>query len=86
MPVDSVHVAQPREGSMPRSMVGLLAAAGVAMSELVAFAHGDLVWVTIADAAAASGLAAYLALPSKKISRLYYIIGDIGRCQGERCV
>jgi hypothetical protein len=51
---------------MPRSMVGLLAAVGAAMSALVAFAHGDLVWMTIADAAAAAGLAAYLALPPNK--------------------
>lgn len=53
---------------MPRSMVGLLAAVATAMSALMAFAHGDLVWATIADAAAASGLAAYLAIgPFKKI-------------------
>jgi hypothetical protein len=51
---------------MPRSVVGLLAAVGTAMSALVAFAHGDLVWVTIADAAVATGLAAYLALPANK--------------------
>jgi hypothetical protein len=48
---------------MPRTMVGLLAAVGAAMSALVGLAHGDLVWVAIADAAAATGLAAYLALP-----------------------
>ena len=48
---------------MPQSMVGLLAAVGTAMSALVAFVHGDLVWVVIADAAVAMGLAAYLALP-----------------------
>ncbi len=52
---------------MPRSMVGLLAAVGTAMSSLVAFAHGHLIWVTIANAAAATGLAAYAAAPSKKI-------------------
>ena len=52
---------------MPRSMVGLLAAVGTAMSALVGLAHGDLVWAVIADAAAAAGLAAYLALPTKKI-------------------
>ena len=53
---------------MPRIMVGLLAAVGTAMSALVAFAHGDLIWVTIAEAAAATGLAAYPALlpPQKK--------------------
>jgi hypothetical protein len=51
---------------MPRSMVGLLAAVGAAMSALVAFAHGDLVWAIIVDAAAATGLAAYLAAPATK--------------------
>jgi hypothetical protein len=51
---------------MPRSMVGLLAAVGAAMSALVGLSHGDLVWVMVADAAAATGLAAYLALPSTK--------------------
>jgi hypothetical protein len=39
-------------------MVGLLAAVGVTMSALVAFAHGDLGLVTILDGAAATGLAA----------------------------
>ncbi len=53
---------------MPRSMVGVLAAVGTAMSALVAFAHGNLVWVIISDAAAATGLAAYLALPPQKNS------------------
>ncbi len=52
---------------MPRSMVGLLAAVGTAMSALAAFAHGALVWVTVADAAAATGLAAYLATAPQKI-------------------
>jgi hypothetical protein len=55
---------------MPRTVVGLLAAVGAAMSALAAFAHGDLVWTTIADAAAATGLAAYLALPAKKELRI----------------
>jgi hypothetical protein len=53
---------------MPRVMVGLLAAVGTAMTALVVFAHGDLVWLTIVDAAAATGMAAYLALPSQKNS------------------
>ena len=53
---------------MFRSMVGLLAAAGAAMSALVAFAHGDSVLSVISGAASATGLAAYLAVsPSKKI-------------------
>ena len=51
---------------MPRILVGLLAAVGSAMSALVAFTHGHLVGLTIADAAAATGLAAYLALPDNK--------------------
>jgi hypothetical protein len=53
---------------MPRSMVGLLAAVGTAMSSLAAFAHGKLVWLAIADAAVATGLAACLALPVIKTS------------------
>ena len=53
---------------MPRSMVGLLAAVGTAMSALVAFVHGAPVVVMIAGAASAAGLVAYLAAgPSKKI-------------------
>jgi hypothetical protein len=52
---------------MSRVMVGLLAAVATAMSALVAFVHGDLACVTIAEAAAAAGLAAYMSLtPSKK--------------------
>jgi hypothetical protein len=51
---------------MPRSMVGLLAAVGAAMSALVGLIHGDLVWLALVDAAAATGLAAYLALPPYK--------------------
>jgi hypothetical protein len=53
---------------MSRIMVGLLAAVGTAMSVLAGLAHGDFVWVIIGDAAVATGLAAYLALPSKKRS------------------
>ena len=49
-------------GSMPRSMVGLLTAVGTAMSGLAALAHGSLLWITIALAAAAMALAAYSAL------------------------
>jgi hypothetical protein len=33
---------------MPRSMVGLLAAIGTAMSALIGISRGSLVWVTIA--------------------------------------
>jgi hypothetical protein len=54
---------------MPRSMVGLLAAVGAAMFALGGLVHGDLYWLAIADAAAATGLAAYAAAPcQKKIS------------------
>jgi hypothetical protein len=55
-------------GPMPRSMVGLLAAAATAMSAFVGLAHDDLVWITLIDAAAATGLAAYAALPAEKKS------------------
>jgi hypothetical protein len=44
-------------------MVGVLAAVGAALFALVGLVHGDLVWVTIVDAAAATGLAAYAAVP-----------------------
>ena len=47
---------------MARRMVGLLAAVGTAMSACVAFAHGAQIWLTVADAAVATGLAAYAAL------------------------
>jgi hypothetical protein len=47
-------------------MVGLLAAAGAIMAALVSFIHGDLVALVIAVAGAATGLAAYLALPHIK--------------------
>jgi hypothetical protein len=50
-------------------MVELLAAVGAALSAFVALAHGVLVWMTIADAAGATCLAAYLTLlPLKKRS------------------
>ncbi len=52
---------------MPRRMVGLLAAVGTAMSALVSFIHGGVTPVLITSAAASTGLAAFLALPSKKI-------------------
>jgi hypothetical protein len=47
-------------------MVGLLAAVGATMSALVGLTHGDLIPVMIAGAGTASGMAAYLALPSSK--------------------
>ena len=51
---------------MPRSMVGRLAAAGVAMSALVGLLHGDSAPVMIVGAAAATCLATCLALPASK--------------------
>ena len=45
---------------MSRGMVGLLAAVGAAMSALVGLAHGDIVWIAVADAAVATGLVAYV--------------------------
>ena len=60
---------------MPRSMVAaLIAAVGVAMLALIPFAHGDLIWMTLVAAAAAIGLAAYLAQRStKEFSRQHVI-------------
>ena len=48
---------------MPRSMVGLLAAVGVAMSALVPFAHGFLILLVILEAAVAAGLVAFATAP-----------------------
>lgn len=48
---------------MPRVLVGLLVAAGTVMSALVGYAHGDLAWVIIAEAGAATGLVAYATAP-----------------------
>jgi hypothetical protein len=53
---------------MSRTMVGLLAAVGAIMSALVGLTHGGLEAAPIAIAAAATGLTAYLALPSSKKS------------------
>jgi hypothetical protein len=49
---------------MPRSMVGLLVAAGTAMSALAGLAHGYIAWVAIADAIAATGLVGYITAPA----------------------
>jgi len=51
---------------MPRSVVGLLAALGVVLSSLLAFVHGDLTPLVVVGSGTATGLAAYLALPSQK--------------------
>jgi hypothetical protein len=67
---------------MPRTMVGLLAAAGAAMSALVGLTHGDSASVLVAAAAAASGCAAYLALPpSKKISSNGQVESSLGKAR-----
>jgi hypothetical protein len=42
---------------MPRSMVGLLAAAGTAMSAFLGLAHSALFWIVVALAAAVTDLA-----------------------------
>jgi hypothetical protein len=51
---------------MNRSMVGLLAAVGTIMAGLVSLAHGDLVWIALADAGAATGLATFGAMSVQK--------------------
>ena len=53
---------------MPRSMVGLLAAIGAAMSILAGHTKGCLVWLVGAFAAVSTGFAAYMAIqgPFKK--------------------
>jgi hypothetical protein len=48
---------------MPRSMVGLLAAAGAAVLALVGLAHGLVLLLALVDGAAAVGLAAYVTAP-----------------------
>lgn len=54
---------------MHRISAGLLAAVGAATAALVGLTHGDLIFVMITSAGAATGCAAYLGLsPSKKIS------------------
>jgi hypothetical protein len=49
-----------------RSMVGLLAAVGAAMSALVGLTHGDLAWGMVVCSASATGLVAFWAMPSSK--------------------
>lgn len=52
---------------MSRNMVGLLAAVGATMSAFASLLHGDQTIAVILGAGASTGLAAYLALPSKKM-------------------
>lgn len=58
-------MAHDAEDRVPRGMVGILAALGTVMSLVASQAHGGLLWAAVAEAAAATGLAAYLALPPK---------------------
>jgi hypothetical protein len=69
---------------MPRSVVGLVAALGVVLSSLLAFVHGDLTPLVVIGSGTATGLAAYLALPSSKekicpLTKLWGIKSD-GSC------
>src|SRR3989442_14710777 len=72
-----VYVPHYPEGQVPRSMVGLLTAVGVAMSVVASLAHGDLFWAAVVDAAAAAGLAAYLALPPTKKAHAVWCLQDL---------
>jgi hypothetical protein len=47
---------------MPRSVVGVLAAVGAAMSAVATSAHGCIFWAATADAAVDAGLVACLTL------------------------
>lgn len=51
---------------MPRSTVGLLAALGAILSALVGLVHGNVEALIMLGAGAATGLAAYTALPDNK--------------------
>jgi len=62
-------------------MVGLLAAVGAAMSAVAGLTHGDLFWAVIVDAAVATGLAAYLALPPTKKRPLPLLLVDADAVQ-----
>lgn len=55
---------------MSRTVVGLLAAVGATLSVLASMIHGHLEPLVVAAVGSASGLAACLALPSKKILRI----------------
>ena len=68
---------------MPRSMMGLLAAVGAIMAALVGFTHGDLVPVLVAGTGVATGLAAYLTAPSKKIPNFLHLLLAIATLQRE---
>lgn len=65
---------------MSRSVVGLLAAVGAALSAIVGLAHGELVWALVATAPVATGLATCLALPSNKKTFVPYDLPDRRTC------
>jgi hypothetical protein len=71
------------EGLMRRSMAGLLAAVGAAMSALVGLVRGDLAGIMVAGVAGAAGLAAYLAIPASKNLR---DCRSATTCSGSACV
>jgi len=52
-----------------RSTVGLLAAIGSATALAAALARGNLLWAVVGAGAAATGLAAHLAMPSANKNR-----------------
>jgi hypothetical protein len=67
-------VAPCTKSQMPPSVVGVLTAVGTATSAAASLTHGDLFWAAVVDAAAATGLAAYLALlPTKKSYPSWYL-------------
>ena len=59
---------------MPRSMVGRLAAVGAARSALARPAHGDIVWIAIADATVATSLVICATAPFKFSPYIYGVI------------
>jgi hypothetical protein len=63
-----------RRTTILRSVVGLLAAVGTAMPVAASLAHGDVFWAVLVDGAAATGLAAYLALPALKKSHFHLLL------------
>jgi hypothetical protein len=53
---------------MLKAVVGVLAALGTAMAAMAGLVHGHLIPIVILSAAAATGLADFLALPGKKMA------------------
>jgi hypothetical protein len=52
---------------MGRCTVGLLAALGAILSAFASLTHGDVTPLTMLGAGVATGFAAYMAMPGKKI-------------------